>query len=207
MTTVHGARGPLAALAAVLAVAALAGSAPAGESAIKGTVTRGTGAGEPVAGAVVMLEGPTLRAAPEAPHGVIDQRRTTFVPHVLAVQVGTTVDFPNSDPFVHNVSSTSPAQRFDLGMYGQGESRSVTFETPGVVEIRCNVHPKMAAFVVVHANPYFAVTDAGGSYTIDRVPPGGYKVHVWHETLADKRVPVVLREGQVQRLDVRLKRR
>jgi plastocyanin len=154
-----------------------------------------------------MIEGPSLPAAPDAPHAVMDQRRDTFVPRVLAIPTGTTVDFPNSDPRLHNVFSTSAAKKFDLGMYDQGESKSVTFDVPGVVPVRCNVHPKMEGFVIVHANPYVAVTDARGSYTITGVPSGSYQVRVWHESLAEKRVPVVVREGQVQALDVRLEER
>jgi hypothetical protein len=123
---------------------------------------------------------------------------------VLAVAVGTTVDFPNSDPMLHNVSSASPAKKFDLGMYDRGETRSVTFDKPGVVRIGCNVHPKMEAFVVVHANPFTAVTDAQGAYTVQGVPAGSWQVRVWHERLGERQVPVVVRDGQVQPLDVTL---
>jgi plastocyanin len=184
----------------VLLLAHAAGAAPAGS--VKGTVT-GSG-GTAVANAVVMLEGAGLPAPRPAGRAVIDQRDQTFVPHVLAVAVGTTVDFPNHDPMLHNVFSASPAKKFDLGMYNQGETRSVTFDTPGVVRIGCNVHPKMEAFVVVHANAFVAVTDAQGAYTLTGVPPGSYQVRVWHEHLAERRVPVIVREGQVQPLDVRL---
>jgi hypothetical protein len=123
---------------------------------------------------------------------------------VLAIPVGTTVDFPNHDPILHNVFSASPAKKFDLGMYDQGVSRSVTFDAPGVVRIGCNVHPKMEAFVIVNPNPYVAVTYAQGKYTIANVPAGGYQIRVWHERLAERQVPVVVRDGQVQPLDVRL---
>jgi plastocyanin len=187
--------------AALLALAALAQPAAAGSGAVKGTIS---GPGGPVADAAVLVEGPPAPAGYAAPHAVIDQRNETFVPHVVAVPAGTTVDFPNHDPVLHNVFSASPAKRFDAGMYGQGETRSVTFDVPGVVRIGCNVHPKMEAFVVVHANPYVAVTDAHGSYTITGVPEGRYELRVWHEGLAEQRVPVTIRDGQVQPLDVRL---
>lgn len=171
----------------------------AGAGAVKGTVRSDGG---PVLEAVVLLEGPALAAGSGAPHAVIDQRHETFVPHVLAVPVGTTVDFPNHDPMLHNVYSASPAKKFDLGMYGAGETKSVTFDTPGVVRIGCNVHPKMEAFVVVHENPYAAVSDRTGTYTVANVPEGSYELRVWHATLAEKRVPVTIRSGEVQPVDV-----
>jgi plastocyanin len=154
-----------------------------------------------------MVDTPPEPAAAGAPHAVVDQRGERFVPHVLAVVAGTTVDFPNHDPVLHNVSSASPAKRFDLGMYGEGEVRSVTFDAPGVVAIRCNVHPAMSAFVVVHASPHVSVTDARGAYTIPGVPAGTHPVRVWHETLGERQTAVTLREGQVQPLDVRLEHR
>jgi len=181
--------------------------AQAGTGTVKGTITRGGAPGELVANAVLLVEGPSLPAGAGAPHAVVDQRQQAFVPHVLAVPLGTTVDFPNSDPFLHNVYSSSPAKKFDLGMYERGETRSVIFDTPGVVAVHCNVHPRMEAFIVVHTNPYLAVTDARGVYTITNVPPGSYQVRVWHEDLAEKRVPITVREGQVQPLDVRLEAR
>jgi len=183
-------------------LAVLAGTpALAGIGTVKGTITSSTG---PVRDAVVLIEGPSVRAQDGAAHVVIDQRDQTFVPHVVAVAVGTTVDFPNHDPMLHNVFSASPAKRFDLGMYDRGATRSVTFDTPGVIRIGCNVHPRMEAFVVVHANPYVAVTDALGSYTLTGVPEGDYEIRVWHETLAERRMRVKVATGRVEALDVRL---
>jgi plastocyanin len=195
---------PAAAALSLLASSVVAGAAG---GTIKGTIRGAEADGAPVADAVVMLDGPSVRAAPDAPHAVMDQRQDTFVPHVLAVAAGTTVDFPNSDPRLHNVFSTSPAEKFDLGMYEQGEVKSVTFDTPGVVEVRCNVHPKMRAFVVVHANPYVGVSDRAGSYTIAGVPPGKYQLRVWQEQRADAKLDVTVGEGQVLPFDLRLERR
>ena len=179
----------------------------AGEGTVKGTIGDATAGGKPLADAVVMVEGPPAPASTGPRRAAIDQHHETFVPHVVAVATGTLVDFPNSDPVLHNVYSASPTKKFDLGMYGQGETKSVTFDTPGVVRIGCNAHPKMEAFVVVHANPYFAVTDAQGGYTITGVPAGTYMLRVWHETRADRRVPVAVRDGQVTALDVKLEQR
>jgi plastocyanin len=178
-----------------------AGIALADNGAVKGTISGPTG---PVPNAVVLLDGPSVPAAAGAPHVVVDQRNETFVPHVVAVAVGTAVDFPNHDGVLHNAFSASPAKKFDLGMYGAGESRSVTFDTPGVVRIGCNAHPKMEAFVVVHPNPYVAVTDAQGGYTVAGVPAGSYELRIWHETLKEQHVPVIVHDGQVETRDVRL---
>jgi len=187
-----------AAMTIVLATATLA---RAGTGSIKGTVTGGA-SNAPVANAVVMVDGPP-GTAPSA-RAVIDQRDDTFVPHVLAIPAGTSVAFANSDPHLHNVFSASPAKKFDLGMYGQGEAKSVTFETPGVVRVKCNAHPKMEALIVVHANPYIAVTDAHGAYTITGVPAGRYDVRVWDERLGETRDLAEVRDAQVTPLDVRL---
>jgi plastocyanin len=187
-----------------IALLLLAAHVDAGTGSLKGTVTRGA-VGTPVENAVVMVEGPSEAAG--APHAVMDQRKETFVPHVLAVAVGTTVDFWNHDPMLHNVASRSRAKPFDLGMYGEGESRSVLFDTPGVVGIRCEVHPRMSAVVLVHTNPFFAVTDGRGAYTITGVPAGHYQVRIWHEDLSEATVPATVHEGQVDTLDVRLQAR
>jgi plastocyanin len=189
----------------VLLVGAMAGVTPAaGTGTIKGTVTTADG---PAGDAVVLVDAPPSPAPPGAPHAVMDQRNEAFVPHVLAIAVGTTVDFPNSDPVLHNVSSASPAKQFDLGMFPPGTVRSVTFDRPGVVAIRCNVHPRMSAFVVVHSSPWVAVTDARGRYTIGGVPAGTYAVRVWHDAFDERPATVTVREEVVQPLDVRLERR
>jgi plastocyanin len=189
-------------VAFLLAAAAGVGAAEPGT--VKGTISAATG---PVADAVVLIDTPAQAIAPDGPHAVIRQRDMKFSPHVLAVAAGTTVDFPNEDAVLHNVVSSSPAKRFDLGMYPQGETKSVTFDNPGVVEIQCHAHPAMSAFVVVHSSPHAAVTDARGNYTIGGVPAGRYAVRVWHETLAERVTTVVVPAGGVQSLDLRLEPR
>jgi plastocyanin len=184
-------------LAAAVVVAAEPGT-------VKGTIS---GAAGPVADAVILIDTPAQPTAPDAPHAVIRQRDMKFSPHVLAVAAGTTVDFPNDDTVLHNVVSSSSAKRFDLGMYPQGETRSVTFDNAGVVEIECHAHPAMSAFVVVNSGPYVAVTDARGGYTIAGVPAGRHPVRVWHETLAERMTTVDVTAGGVQALDVRLEPR
>jgi plastocyanin len=118
---------------------------------------------------------------PPAGRAVMDQRNQTFVPHVLAITVGTTVEFPNSDQFYHDVFSLSKTARFDLGRYPAGKSKFIRFDRPGIVRVFCDIHAHMNAFILVFAHRYFAVTDEEGRYRIDRVPPGTYTVVAWYE--------------------------
>ncbi len=127
------------------------------------------------------IEGPF--PAPEQP-AVMEQKELRFVPHVLVIQAGTTVEFPNSDPLSHNVFSISEVKRFNLGLYSRGTSRRLKFEKPGVVELLCNVHLEMAGFIVVLKNPYFARTGSDGTYRIPDVPAGQHRLRLWHERLA-----------------------
>ncbi len=132
---------------------------------------------------VVFLESAPQPAfeVPVPGRAVLDQRDETFVPYVLAVSVGSIVEFPNSDRTYHNVFSFSKAKRFDLGRYPRGQSRSVRFDRPGIVRVFCEIHSQMNAWVLVFAHPYFATTDAEGRYRIDRVPPGTYILAVWND--------------------------
>jgi plastocyanin len=118
---------------------------------------------------------------PAPGRAVLDQRNETFVPYVLAVTVGSTVDFPNSDRVYHNVFSLSKPRRFDLGRYPKGQSRSVRFDRPGVVRVFCEIHSHMNAFILVFAHRYFATTDADGGYALEGVPPGTYTLAVWND--------------------------
>lgn len=123
------------------------------------------------------------------------QRGETFEPHVLAVPVGATVQFPNDDPFFHNVFSLSRARRFDLGRYPRGASKSVVFDRPGVVQVFCHIHSDMSAFVLVRENPFFAVPDSRGRFIIDGVPPGEYRVVAWHERVRPYAARVKIEAG------------
>ena len=112
---------------------------------------------------------------------VLDQRNQTFVPHVLAIQAGTNVDFPNNDQTYHNVFSLSRAKRFDLGRYPKSQVRTVRFDRPGVVRVFCDIHSHMSAFILVFAHRYFATTDDGGAYRIEGVPAGSYRLVAWND--------------------------
>jgi plastocyanin len=150
-------------------------SVPAFAAELTGTVQVD---GRPTQHAVVWLE---ASGAPAAPAGkvVLDQRNLAFMPHVLAVRVGTVVDFPNNDKVFHNVFSFRDGKKFDLGMYPKGAVKPIRFDKPGLARLFCNIHPNMAAYVMAVDSPYFAVSSERGTFTIAGVPPGSYTYHAW----------------------------
>ena len=128
------------------------------------------------------LRGPEMPgAAPGAVRPRMVQQNRRFEPRLLVVPVGGVVEFPNRDPFFHNVFSMYDGKRFDLGLYEAGTSRSVAFNKPGVSFIFCNIHPEMSAVIMAVDTPYYAVSDRDGRLTIPGVPYGRYQLHVWHE--------------------------
>lgn len=114
-----------------------------------------------------------------SPH--ITQINKSFDPHVLVIQVGTPVQFPNKDPFLHNVFSLFDGKRFDLGFYEAGSSKTVHFDRPGVSYLFCNIHPEMSGAVVAVDTPYFGMSDRSGHVSIANVPDGRYELNVWYE--------------------------
>jgi len=143
---------------------------------------------------VVYLD-PAPRAAfdtREEPRPRLDQQNETFVPHVLAIVAGTTVDFPNNDRTYHNVFSLSKTKTFDLGRYAAGHSKSVRFDKPGIVRVFCDIHSHMSAFVLVFTHRYFSVADADGVFRLPNVPPGAYTVFAWSESAPLESRPVVV---------------
>lgn len=136
---------------------------------------------------------------------VMDQRNETFVPHVLAITTGTTVDFPNSDRIYHNVFSLSKTRPFDLGRYAVGHSKSIRFDRPGIVRVFCDIHSHMSAFILVFSHPFFAVTDASGRYRIDNVPPGTYTLVAWNEGVTSESRQVLVSDAGVTESDFSLR--
>ena len=126
----------------------------------------------------------TLARAPE-PRPQLAQKDEAFVPRVVAVTRGGSVDFPNRDPIFHNVFSLSPTRRFDLGKYAQGHSKSVRFDRTGLVKVYCDIHAEMEAFVLVVANRAYACPKADGSYELPELPGGRYELRVWHPDLPE----------------------
>lgn len=144
-------------------------------------------------------------AHPPAPtHAEIRQQNETFVPHVIAVPVGSVVDFPNDDPIYHNVFSLSKAKSFNLGRYPKGESRPVKFDKPGVVKVFCDIHSHMSATVIVFNNPWYAIPDESGRFELVDVPPGDHEVTAWHERLGDTTIKVHVEPGKVAVADFTL---
>jgi len=115
---------------------------------------------------------------------------------VIAVPVGSTVEFPNDDPIYHNVFSLSSAKNFNLGRYPRGKSQSVTFDKPGVVRVFCDIHSHMSATVIVFAHPWFAIPDEAGRFQLPEVPPGDREITAWHERLGDTTLRVRVDTGR-----------
>jgi plastocyanin len=135
-----------------------------------------------LSGVVIWLRPLDVDDVPLAPKRVrMVQKNKRFDPHVLTVETGAIVDFPNFDPIFHNAFSNFSGQLFDIGLYPPGSSRSIRFERPGVVRVFCNIHPTMSALIVVLDSPYFTSTDQNGDFTIPAVPPGSYELHVFYE--------------------------
>jgi plastocyanin len=157
---------------------------------------------EPYRLAVVYFDpAPAVSEAPtEGRRAIMRQRDTTFAPHLLAITVGTTVEFPNDDETYHNVFSLSKPRRFDLGRYAAGRSKAVRFDRPGVVRVFCDIHSQMNAFILVFDHRFHAVTDAEGRYRIDRVPPGSYRVTAWYEGVARQTQAVTIGAGAATEL-------
>ena len=210
--------------AALLASAAAAAPSPAPSAAgtIQGRVTfsrmapqrvanrypgAGGGAAHRVGSvpAVAYLVGPVAgaRAAAGARARLV-QQDTAFRPAVLVIPVGTAVEFPNRDPFFHNVFSYSSAKRFDLGRYPRGESRTVVFDRPGVVKVYCEIHQWMRSAVLVVENPFHAEVGADGSFSIAGVPPGRYRLAVWDFDRGQRTVEVTVPAQGAARVDVSL---
>lgn len=146
--------------------------------------------------------GEQLPAVTGQTHYRITQQNKEFHPHVLAVPVGTAVEFPNEDPFFHNVFSLYKGKRFDLGLYEAGSSRKVVFDKPGVSFIFCNIHPDMNAFVLALETPYFAKTDQSGRAEIKDLPFGRYRMEVWYERAESSQLAALARTIDVKAASV-----
>lgn len=182
--------------------------APALAGSIKGAV-KVKGLRTPENILVFLTKAPPVTADLSKVKFVMDQRNLEFIPHVLPVLVGSTVDFPNNDKVDHNVFSMSRTKKFNLGSYPAGQSKSVVFDKPGIVALRCDVHAEMAAYILVLKSPYFAVTDKQGRFEIPdpnalkqsgfsglkELVAGKYFVKTWHEKLKTQKTAVVVPEN------------
>jgi plastocyanin len=217
-------RGALAVAALAVVVAAPAGQTPEMGSVtghIKLTRVRGTplpsnvyqpravnrNAPQPlpeIRNVVVYLKDVPFRGTLPASHEVIRQEAESFVPRVVAITRGSTVEFPNGDPFFHNVFSLSSAATFDLGRYPSGKSGSWRFTKPGLVKVYCHIHSHMSASILVLAHPYFAIPDLEGNFVLRNIPAGTYTVAGWHERVGERTGVVRIDPGQSATLDLSL---
>jgi plastocyanin len=181
------------ALAAFLLLAA-ASSAAAGTLLVEVRDGRGAAA----AGAVVYAVPEGKAPPPPSRRAVLDQKNRMFLPHVLPIQTGTAVSFPNSDNVRHQVYSFSPAKRFQLPLYAGTPAAPIVFDRAGVVTVGCNIHDQMSAHIVVVDTPYFAVT-AEGRAELSGLPEGSYEVRVWHEGARNQPLPQPVRLGADER--------
>ena len=196
------------AISAIGAVFLLLVSSHGGEAGrITGTV-RGKGV-EKYQVVVFVRNAPSRKAELLAERPVMNQKDKTFVPRLLPVVVGTSVEFKNSDPFKHNMFSPD-GERYNLGTWVGEKGRSYTFTRPGVYRQLCNIHPEMLAYIVVLETPYFALTDKEGNFEIAGVPSGKYFLKIWEEKLTKEQLArtfnVVVEEGAPVSIEIDLLR-
>ncbi len=150
---------------------------------------------------VIYLDSAIADAEVPAGSWRVRQVNEGFAPHVLAVPAGATVEFPNEDPFFHNVFSLSKTRTFDLGRFAQRTVKSIQFDRPGIVQIFCHIHSDMSAVVLVAPSRFYATPDSTGAYSIDGIPPGRYRVVAWHERAKPTASTVEINPARPARLD------
>lgn len=153
-------------------------------------------AGTELSHVVVFLQGVAPPASLAPTRARIVQEHETFVPRVVAITRGSTVDFPNADPFFHDVFSLSRSATFDLGSYPRGQTRSQQFRRAGLVKVYCHIHSHMSASIMVFDHPYFTIPKPDGSFAIDDVPAGDYKLSAWHERIGESTQAVRIEPGR-----------
>jgi plastocyanin len=152
---------------------------------------------------VVYVEHPP-RTSVEPRRVEMRQEDESFLPAVLPVTVGSTVEFTNEDDYFHNVFSLSHGASFDLGRYPRGESRSRVFTHAGVVKVFCHIHSHMHGVIVVFDHPYFTMPDEEGTFVLDGLPPGSYRVAAWHERVGEASTPVTVSAGEPAHAEIAL---
>ena len=145
---------------------------------------------------VVYLKDPIFKGTLRTTKSELRQEDETFIPHVLAITKGSTVEFPNGDPFFHNVFSLSSTATFNLGRYPRGETRGQRFNKTGLVKVFCDIHSHMSATILVLDHPYFTIPAADGAFELPNVPAGRYTLVGWHERVGDRTLMVRVDAGQ-----------
>jgi plastocyanin len=153
---------------------------------------------------VVFIKNPPARERVPVMKATIAQQDESFVPRVLAITTGSTVEFPNFDPYFHNVFSLSRAASFDLGRFPRGDSRTRRFNTSGLVKVYCQIHSHMSASILVLDHDYFQTPNRDGSFVLNDVPPGDYQISAWHERIGESTRQVRVDSGQRTRVEFAL---
>ncbi|MBL8997211.1 MAG: hypothetical protein KJZ74_08465 [Gemmatimonadales bacterium] len=184
---------------AVLALAAAAAAPAAAQGTVSGRVSIVERPNETTTDLnstiIYLVSAESASVAPKAGRTTIAMNGRAFVPRLRVVSPGSRVDFPNQDPFSHNIFSTTAGAQFDLGLYPAGKSKEVQFKRAGAFPVYCNIHPRMTAFVVVAPTPWVAQAGNDGRWTIEGVPAGKYTLHVWHERAKATETQVVVGAG------------
>ena len=167
-------------------------------------VTRPSARISEVINAVVFLTDVPRHADLPTTTATIVQKDEAFVPRVVAITRGSSVDFPNADPFFHNVFSLTRGATFDLGRYPEGVTRSKRFTNTGLVKVYCHIHSHMSASIMVFDHPYFRIPAADGSFAIEEVPPGTHRIVAWHERAGDSPSTILVEPGRTARIEFAL---
>jgi hypothetical protein len=170
----------------------------------RGVHRHDAGSAPEIRNVVVFLKDAAYRGALPPGHGIIQQQDEAFTPRVLAVTRGSTVDFPNFDPYFHNVFSLSSAAEFNLGRFPQGKSKSRTFTRAGLVKVYCQIHSHMSATIMVLDHPYFTTPGLDGSFTLPQVPEGRYTIVGWHERVGEQASIVQVEAGGTASVELSL---
>ena len=145
---------------------------------------------------VVYMKDAAFRGSLTTKTAELKQDHEMFAPHVLAITRGSTVSFPNADPFFHNVFSLSSAATFDLGRYTTGKTVTQAFPKTGIVKVFCKIHSHMSATILVFDHPYFTIPETDGAYELTGIPAGDYTLVGWHERVGERTVPVKVERGK-----------
>lgn len=156
----------------------------------------GAGSTPEIRNVVVYLKDVVYRGMLPTSRAQVVQKNEAFVPRVLAITRGSTVEFPNDDPYFHNVFSLSSAAAFNLGRYPKGKTSRWEFNKPGLVKVFCNIHSHMAASILVLDHPYFAIPDVDGTFALPAVPPGRYTLVGWHERIGERTTSILVQPGR-----------
>jgi len=163
-------------------------------------ITRPAPSPAELASVVVSIKDAPAAASPPPKPTTLAQRDESFVPRVAAITRGSTVEFPNLDSYFHNVFSLSRGASFDLGRYPKGSSRSRTFTRPGIVKVYCHLHSEMSATIVVFDHPFYSVPSPDGTFALDDVPAGHYRLAAWHERIGENIRTIDVKPGATARI-------